>query len=403
MVGDAFDGHGDFLQRVAAADLAGAVFKVAGADCQTHGDTFEFIFVEFPAGLVFGTVVIFHHEAFCLEGTDDGGDVLVELALLVVALADGNDGHMDGSQMRRQDEAVVVGVGHDEGAHEAGTDAPGGGPYVFELVLLVEELHLEGFGEVLTQEVAGACLQGLAVLHHGFDTEGVEGTGEALVGALVAFDDGDSHVFFHKIGVDVEHATGFLLGLLAGGVGGVALLPEELGGAEEHAGAHLPTDHVGPLVAEDGQVAVGLDPVLIGAPDDGFGGGAHDEFFLELGGGVDDDAFAVGVVHQTVVGDDGALLGEAFHVFGLTAEEAFGDEEGEIGVLVAGGLEHAVELMLHLLPDGIAVGLDDHAPADGALFGEVGTDHKFVVPFGIVLTAFGKVFCHNFLSVVCNI
>ena len=394
VVGDAFDGHSDLLERVAAADLAGSVLQVTGADGQAHGDAFELVLVELPAGLVLGSVVILHHQAFGFEGADDGGDMLVELALLFVALADGDDGHVDGGQVRREDESVVVGVGHDEGAHEAGADAPRGGPYVFELVLLVEELHLEGLGEVLAQEVAGACLQSLAVLHHSLNAEGVEGAGEALVGALVTLEHGYGHVFLHKLGVDLEHAACLLLGLLAGGVGGVAFLPEKLSGAEEHAGAHLPTHDVGPLVAEDRQVAVGLDPVLVGAPDDGLGGGAHDELLFELGAGVDDDAAAVGGVHEAVVGHHGALLGETLDMLGLAAEEALGDEEGEIGVLVAGLFEHLVELVLHLLPDGIAIGFDDHASADGALLGEVGTHDEFVIPFGVVLATFWKIFCH---------
>ena len=94
------------------------------------------------------------------------------------------------------------------------------------------------------------------------------------------------------------------------------------------------------------------------------------------------------------MGDDGALLGEALDMLGLTGEEALGDEEGEVGVLVTGLFEHAVELVVHLLPDGIAIGFYHHATADGALLGEVGADDEFIVPFGVVFAAFGKVFCH---------
>ena len=54
-------------------------------------------------------------------------------------------------------------------------------------------------------------------------------------------------------------------------------------------------------------------------------------------------------------------------MLGLAAEEGLGDEEREVRVLVSGFLEHAVENMLHLLPDGVSVGLDDHAAADGGL------------------------------------
>ena len=322
--------------------------------------------------------------------------MLVELGHLLVVLADGDDGHVDGGQVRRQDEAVVVAVGHDEGAHQAGADAPRGGPHIFQLVLVVEELHLESLGEVLPQEVAGAGLEGLAVLHHGLDAEGVERTGKTLVGALMALDDGHGHILLGKLGIHIEHLAGLGLGILAGGMGGVAFLPEELGRAEEHAGAHLPAHHVGPLVAEDGQVAVGLDPVLVGAPDDGLGGGAHNELFLELGRGVDHHAIAVGVVHQAVVRHHGALLGEAFHMLRLAAEETLGNEKREVGILMARGLEHAVELVLHLLPNGIAIGFYHHATAHGALFCQIGTHHQFVVPFRVVLAAFYKVFCHYF-------
>jgi len=208
-------------------------------------------------------------------------------------------------------------------------------------------------------------LQGLAVLHHGFDGVGVEGSGEALCLALHTLDDGHGHELLGKVGIDLQHGLRLTFSLFAGGVGGMALLPQEFAGAEEGTGAHLPAHDVSPLVAQDGQVAVAVYPVLVGAPDDGLAGGADDELLFQLGGGVNDDAVARLVRLQTVVGDDGALLGKALDVLGLAAQERFGDEERKIGVDVAGGLEHVVELTLYLFPDGVAVGLDDHASAHG--------------------------------------
>ena len=93
VVGDAFDGHGDFLQGVAAADFAGAILQVAGADGEAHGHTLEFVFVKLPAGLVLGAVVVLDGEAFGLERVDKGSNVGVEFGHLVVGLADGHDGH----------------------------------------------------------------------------------------------------------------------------------------------------------------------------------------------------------------------------------------------------------------------------------------------------------------------
>ena len=336
--------------------------------------------------------------ALGLEGLLDLVHLVQHEVPLLVALVDRDHHHLDRGEGRREDEAVVVAVGHDQGAHQAGGHAPGGGPDVFLLAFLVRELDVERLCEVLAQEVGRTGLQGLAVLHHRLDGHRVDGAGETLARALVAHHHGQGHDVTGKAGVHVHHALLLRLGLLGGGVGGVALLPEELRGAEEQTGAHLPAHDVAPLVAQDGEVAPGMDPVLIGVPDDGFGSGADDELFLELRLRVHDDALAAGIVHQAVVRHHGALLRESGHVLGLAAEEGLGDEEREVGVLVSGFLEHAVENMLHLLPDGVSVGLDDHAAADGGLLGQVGLHHEVVVPLGVVLGPFRYLFCHNSIA-----
>ena len=63
---------------------------------------------------------------------------------------------------------------------------------------------------------------------------------------------------------------------------------------------------------------------------------------VEFGGGRGAQAAgAIGL--EAVMGDDGAFLGEALDVRGLLRQVAERDEEREIGVAMAGGLEHAVE------------------------------------------------------------
>lgn len=64
------------------------------------------------------------------------------------------------------------------------------------------------------------------------------------------------------------------------------------------------------------------------------------------------------------MGDDGAFFGETFDVGGFFLEVAEGDEEGEVGVGVACGFDAGIEEALDVFPDGVAVGLDDHAAAD---------------------------------------
>ena len=233
---------------------------------------------------------------------------------------------------------------------------------------------------MLAEEVRSAGLQGLAVLHHGFDAVGVEGAGEALGLGFVAYDHRHGHELTGEAGIDVDHLLGLGHGLVIGCVGGMPLLPQEFRGTEEETGAHLPAHDVGPLVAEDRKVAPRLDPVLVCIPDDGLGRGTYDEFLLQSGVRVDDNALSVGRDLQSVMRDDGALLGEALDMLGLAAEERLRNEEREVGVHVTRFLEHFVKLVLHLLPDGVAIRLYDHASAYRGLLGQVCLNHQIVVP-----------------------
>ena len=287
-----------------------------------------------------------------------------DLVTLLERLVDGDDDDLMRGKRWGEDKTVVIGVAHNERTHQTGRDAPRGSPYELLLAVLVGEGDVEGLGEVLPQEVRRTALQRLTILHQCLDGVGLYGTGEALVGAFHTDMHGDSEEVAGEVGVDIDHAYCFFFGLLTGSVGGVTFLPEELSGAQEEARAHLPAYDVRPLVAEDRQVTVGLDPALVRIPDNGLGGRAHDELFLELGLRVDDDA-PVRAGLQAVVGDDGTLLSEALDVVGLLAEEALRDEEGEVCVVVTRFLKHVIELALHALPDSVAVGLDDHTAAHG--------------------------------------
>src|SRR5690606_3918191 len=142
-------------------------------------------------------------------------------------------------------------------------------------------------------------------------------------------------------------------------------LPQKFSRSEKQSGPHFPTDNVRPLVDQNGQIPVGLDPVPVRIPNDGFGRGAYDQFLFEFGFRIYYDAFPIRIVHQPVMGDYGAFLGETFYVGRLLAEKGFGDKKRKIGIDVAGFFEHPVELVSDVLPDGKTIGSDDHASPDG--------------------------------------
>ena len=211
-------------------------------------------------------------------------------------------------------------MSHHESAHHAGRQPPRRTPYVFKFVLFREELHLERFGKILPQKVRCTGLEGFSVLHHSLDAQRIVGPGKAFVSGFGAADHGHGHPLFGEGGVDFQHLPGFGLCFLGGGVGGVALLPEKLGGAQKQARSHFPAYYVGPLVDEQRQVAVALNPVFVGTPDHGLRGGPHNQFLFQLGVRVNNNARSVFGHFQAVVSDHGALFGKACHVRGFFAE-----------------------------------------------------------------------------------
>ena len=157
---------------------------------------------------------------------------------------------------------------------------------------------------------------------------------------------------------EAEHVEGF--------APEVAVVTHAGGKELEEPRAHLPADDVGPLVDEQRQVAVALDPLGVHRVDDRLGGGPDDQRLLQL--------LAAAVGHHR------HLRGEPFDVLRLPRHEALWDEQREIGVLVPGVLEHLVQRLLHLLPDGVAVRPDNHAPTDRAIIGELSPGNDLVVP-----------------------
>ena len=154
----------------------------------------------------------------------------------------------------------------------------------------------------------------------------------------------------------------------------MAFLPEEFRGAQEHARAQFPADHVGPLVQQHRQIAPALNPLGEEVADDGLRRRPdHVRLFEFLAAGD---------------GDHRQFRREAFDVLGFLLQEALRDQQREIDVLVVGGLEALVEFALQHFPDGVAVGLDDHAALDDfGGFRHVALQYDVLIPGGKVLRA----------------
>ena len=93
------------------------------------------------------------------------------------------------------------------------------------------ELDVLSFGEILSQVVRGSCLDGLFVLHHGFDCECHLGTWESLILSFFTGNHWDREVIAEKCLVFPMHQSRLDNGFLLGFVRGMSFLPEKLSGA----------------------------------------------------------------------------------------------------------------------------------------------------------------------------
>src|SRR5580698_1799430 len=92
---------------------------------------------------------------------------------------------------------------------------------------------------------------------------------------------------------------------------------------------------------------------------------------------------------------NGAFLGKSLHMSGFLAEETLWNEQGEIGVHVAGILEHLIKLVAHFLPQAKSIGLDHHAAFYVRMVRQTALDHQVIVPLRIILLTARNFFTHK--------
>ena len=163
---------------------------------------------------------------------------------------------------RRQHEAVVVGVGHDQPADRGAWRRPRRSSRRARCVSsVVWNSMLRAFEKFCPRKCDVPAWSALRSCIIASMQSVSTAPGKRSLRVFFALDHRHRHEALREVGVDVEHPLGLLHRLRRGRVRRVALLPEELGRAQEQPRAHLPAHDVGPLVDEQRQIAVALHPL----------------------------------------------------------------------------------------------------------------------------------------------
>ncbi len=225
--------------------------------------------------------------------------------------------------------------------------------------------------EILPELMRCAGLQRLSIRHERLDRVRRDGAREFLVVALAAADNRQAEDVFGHLAIDAQHLLHFCGGLFTGRVGRMPFLPQELERAQERARGFLPAHDVGPLVDEHREIAVRLNPLGVHHAEHDFGRGA--------------DRQALAQLFVAPLGDPRDLRREALDVLGFAHEEALGNEQREVRVLMTGGREAPVELGLDQAPDRVAVRAHDDAAAHGRIIRQLRLQADLCVPLGDVV------------------
>ena len=245
--------------------------------------------------------------------------------------------------------------------------------------LAVLVLDPRSLREIGAEIMAGARLQRLAVLHHRLDRPGLDRARETLVLGLFTGHHRQREVLVGKGPVNLEHGQRVLFRLRLVGMRGMAFLPQEFAGAQEHSRAHFPAHDIRPLVDHHRQIAPALHPAGKGGADHRFRSRTDHQRLFQLGIGINDQT-AVFARHQPVMRDHRHFLGKAFDMLGLTLEIGERDEDREIGIFMPRRLDPVVEQALHALPDAEAPRADHHAAAHARFLGHFGGTDDILVP-----------------------
>lgn len=166
-----------------------------------------------------------------------------------------------------------------------------------------------------------SCLQCFSVLHHRLECIRDNRSSEFIVFRFRSEYRRNRHEVHAKIVVDIEHLPCFVVRFLCACMGGMSFLPKEFSTPQKQSCPHFPSDDIRPLIYQQRQITIGMDPILIAVPYDGFRGRSHDELFFKLRFRIDDDSFPVRIVHQSIMGHYCAFFGKVRHMFSFLIQK----------------------------------------------------------------------------------
>ncbi len=78
------------------------------------------------------------------------------------------------------------------------------------------------------------------------------------------------HKVYTEIIVDIKHFSCLIVSLLCTRMSSMSFLPEKLCASEKESCSHFSSDDISPLIDQQRQITIRMDPVFITVPNNGF-------------------------------------------------------------------------------------------------------------------------------------
>ena len=236
------------------------------------------------------------------------------------------------------------------------------------LFMLIGIPNVEHLREILSQVMRGCTLNAATTHRHiQLDRGRVFSSRKSFILTLASLDYWNGEQLVVDSLVVVQNGTNERVGFCVRGVGGMSLLPEELACANKWRGVlELPTHNVSPLVEQERQVTVRVNPLAERRIHNGLAGWA--------------DSNGLGKVALATLGDPGDFGREALEMLFLLHKGGLGHEHREVAVLDAEFLDACVEERSDLFPNVEGGWAQDVAARDFVVFDQLGLGDDLRVP-----------------------
>ena len=230
----------------------------------------------------------------------------------------------------------------------------------------------------------GRTLKGFTILHHRFHSVGRQSTRKLLSLRFLAGNYWNRQIVLLKASIHLQHLECLFLSFFIGFMGSVSLLPKELRSPEKKSGSLFPTHHVSPLVDQNRQISIAIDPLRIHVANHCFGSWTDDQWLFQF--------------FTSPNGHHRTLWAESLNMLSFSVQELLRNQQREVGIYMSCFFEHSVQPRLHCFPDCKATRANDHASLDRSVISQLTCFDNIQIPLGVVVTSWGNILGHGIIS-----